>query len=533
MRKYMHVAGLVAASMLIAACEGDDGADGANGANGTDGADGFNSLVALRDIPVGDAVCLGGGLAFDSGLDTNRDGVLDAGEVTSTELLECEATPTIRALHASPDAPAVNIIVNGTEALAGVDFGQGSGFLPVVEENTVEVEAILPGDDAVVIEAPVNLDYSTEATVIAIGKAGDGSLAPLAIVNDSDNPITAGSFRAQVVHAAPDAPAVDVYVTALDADLAGSAPVTGAGTPLAFGENTPQLEVTAGDYQIRVTPAGDPATIVYDSGEISLAAGADLMLVAIENTGPGDNLVQLVALDGTDATTFADTDTPAAVVAAHLSPDAPAVDILADVNSTPEDEAIALTRNVSFPAACVLDAVPAPGDYTINIAANGDNSVVPVSFQLEVEQGSAATAIVSGFLSTGDPMITALPLALDPRSVATETRLRITHGSPSTPAVDLYLVEDGTDITGVDPDFAGVTFGTSTPTLSLGSGIYDAYVTLAGEKSAAIELADLDFTAGGAVLDVIARDPATDGSEGTAPLAFIIDYDTIADCPAP
>ena len=27
------------------------------------------------------------------------------------------------------------------EFLAGVDFGQGSGFVPVLEENTVDVEA--------------------------------------------------------------------------------------------------------------------------------------------------------------------------------------------------------------------------------------------------------------------------------------------------------------------------------------------------------------------------------------------------------
>ena len=520
-------------AVLLAACEGDDGTNGVDGADGADGMDGFNSLLATREIPKGDAVCLGGGLAIDSGLDTNRNDVLDPDEVTATEFLDCEATPTARALHASPDAPAVNVIVNGTEALSGVDFGQGSGFLPVVEENTIEIEAIIPGGNATVLTVPANLDYNTEATVIAIGNVADGSLDALAIVNPADSAITAGSFRAQVVHGSPSAPPVDVYVTAFDADLAGSAPVNGAGTPLAFGEFTPQLEVTAGNYQIRVTPAGDPATVVYDSGDIPLPAGADLMIVAIENTGPGDNLVQLVSLDGTTASPISDTNTPAAAVAAHLSPDAPAVDILADVNATPEDEALKLTSNVSFPAACVLDSVPAPGDYTISVVANADNSVVATSFPLEVEKGSAATAIVSGFLTMGDPMITALPLALDPRSVATETKLRITHASPSTPAVDLYLVEDGTDISAVEPDFAGVTFGGSTPTLSLGSGIYDAYVTLAGDKTPAIELADLDFTVGGAVLDVIARDPATDGTEGSAPLAFIIDYDAVADCPAP
>ena len=112
MRAQLNAAALLSAAIFLAACEGDDGINGTNGADGSDGADGFNSLVATREILPGDAVCLGGGLALDSGLDTNRNDVLDPDEVTSTEFLECEATPTLRALHASPDAPAVDLLAD-------------------------------------------------------------------------------------------------------------------------------------------------------------------------------------------------------------------------------------------------------------------------------------------------------------------------------------------------------------------------------------------------------------------------------------
>ena len=118
LKKQIYVVSMLSAALFLAACEGDNGQDGTNGTNG---ADGLNSLLAFRDIPKGDAGCLGGGLSADSGLDTNRNDILDAGEVTATEIIECEATPTVRALHASPDAPAVNIIVNGATALTGVD----------------------------------------------------------------------------------------------------------------------------------------------------------------------------------------------------------------------------------------------------------------------------------------------------------------------------------------------------------------------------------------------------------------------------
>ena len=526
MNKRIYVASMLSAAMFLAACEGDNGT---NGTNGTDGMDGFNSLIAVRDIAPGDAVCLGGGQAVDSGLDTNRNDILDASEVTATEYTECEGTPTVRTLHASPDAPAVNIWVNGATALMDVDYGVGSGFLPVLEENTIQVEAIIPGGNAIVIDEVVNLDYNTEASIIAVGTVAAGVFA-LPIINPSDSSIQEGYFRAQVVHAAPSAPAVNVYVTAFDADLAGSAPVNGM-APLSFEDFTGQLEVPAGDYQIRITVDGDATlTPAFDSGEISLPAGADLMIVAIENTGPGASPVELVVLDGTAAAPLKDVNTPASVVAVHLSPDAPAVDILADVNATADDEMLPLVRNVPFGAFCDLNSVPAPGDYTISVVANADNSVVATQFPLVVEQSSEVTAIVSGFLASGDPMILPLPQGDDRRSVITETKLRVTHASPSTGLVDIYLVAAGTDIMNVEPAFADVPFGADTTQLSVANAMYDAIVTGADSKTPAIELLGLDFTAGGAVLNVIARDLAAGGLD---PSPMIIDYTSVPVCPAP
>jgi len=220
MNKMTATASVLAAAFLLAGCEGDDGSDGQDG---IDGQDGLNSLVATREIPKGDADCPGGGLALDSGLDTNRNDVLDASEVTATELLECETAPQLRALHASPDAPAVNILVNGTEVLSGVDYTDGSGFLPVTETTTVQVEAIIPGGNAIVIDESLDLEFSTDYTVIAVGDVA-APIGTLLISNPTDERLTPGSFFAQAVHAAPDAPPVDIFVTTPGADLAASAP---------------------------------------------------------------------------------------------------------------------------------------------------------------------------------------------------------------------------------------------------------------------------------------------------------------------
>jgi hypothetical protein len=522
MNRLLLAAPLLATAVFLAGCEGDDGRDGATGV------DGLNSLVATRALPKGDESCPGGGLVFESGLDTNRNNVLDPSEVTNTEFLECATAPRLRALHASPDAPAVNVLVNGAVALENIDYTDGSGFVPVTESTRVQVEAIIPDGNEVVIDETLDLGFSTDYTVIAVGDVA-APIAPLVIANPTGEPITAGSFRAQVVHAAPGAPAVDVFVTAPGADLATSMPINAA--PLAYQQSTDRIQAPAGNYQVRVTLGGNPATVVFDSGQIALPAAADLLVAAVENTGPGATPIQLVVLDGTAATDLLDTNTPASVVAVHASPDAPPVDLLADDQSTAAVEAIQLASNVAFTQSCVIPSVPAPGEYTLSVTASGAPSVVALQFDLGVAQADEAMAIVTGFLGS-TPAIQPLPLPVSGRSVVTEAKLRVTHGSPSTPAVDLYLLADGTNFgdPAVTPAFGDVPFGADTGILSIAPGVYDVYVTPAGDKgTVAINVPNLSL-AGGAVLDVIARDPATNGSEGALPQLIVIDHSSIADC---
>jgi alpha-tubulin suppressor-like RCC1 family protein len=67
-----------------------------NGAAGTNGAAGSMSLVVTASEPPGSS-CTYGGTKITSGLDGNRNGVLDAAEVTST-VYACNAVPALRSL---------------------------------------------------------------------------------------------------------------------------------------------------------------------------------------------------------------------------------------------------------------------------------------------------------------------------------------------------------------------------------------------------------------------------------------------------
>jgi len=443
------------------------------------------------------------------------------------------ATAQLQVVHASADAPGVNVLVNGAvpAGLAGVPFGVASPSLELdAGVIDVAVNALLAdGTEAAVLAADgLQLEANVAYTAIAAGSTA-GLLAGAAGGNELQlflltRPVLADidGVRIQVLHGADGAPEVDVYVSAPDAELAGLTPAT-----FAFGEVLDVGTVPAAEYRIRVTPAGD-TTVVFDSGAVALPDGADLSIVAVNNTGPGASPIALLAAfaDGTvvelrDGGAAA----PAGLTAVHNSADAPVVCVVADDATTADVERVELFAGVPFRGFDYLGEIP-PGSYFVGLevfdAQTGCSGATAVTFAdaVDFEPGAEATGIVAGGLGSGT--LELLALADELRPVATEARVRIVHGSAATPAVDIYVVAAGADITdpAVTPAFSGVEFRGSTGFVSLPPGEYDVFVTLAGNTTPAIA-AEGVVLEGGNVFSAIASDPAIGE---TAPGLIVIDH---------
>jgi len=192
----------------------------------------------------------------------------------------------LRAVHASPDAPNVDVFVDGDRALADVPFGTVSDYLPL-RPGRHEVAITAAGDPGtVVFEGDVNLSPDTDYTVAAIGELSESTFQPLILVDDNSD-VPDGEARVRVVHASPDAPAVDVTVGDGATTLVDDLP---------FGEATDFLGVPAGDYELEVRPAdgGDPVAEIpatFEDGAVYTAFAAGYLTPDDEPTDEGFTLL--------------------------------------------------------------------------------------------------------------------------------------------------------------------------------------------------------------------------------------------------
>lgn len=413
------------------------------------------------------------------------------------------AMTKVQVVHASPDAPKVNLVLDGTEIAASVDYKIATGVAEIMAgEHTAEVDAILPDGSTIepFEDITANLMADTIYSILAVGNLAE--IEPL-ILTRQDSPIAVDRFRAQIVHAAPDAPMVDIYVTEPGADLSQTAALGTA----SFKDSLDPVDVVAGDYQIRITAAGDSSAVVFDSGTVALAAGADLLIAAIENVGPGDQPVNLLVMDANGATEILDVSTPTSVRVVHASADAPAVDVIANDNFESP-----LISNLVFPD-FVGYVDLAAASYNIKVVPTGETTPAVINADLDLMAGTAYNVIALNDLASIEPLV----LTADNRRVGTEAKLRIVHGSTTAAGVDIYLVAPGAGLDGATPVLTNVPFKADTDFLSVAEGSYDVIVTPTGTTDAAIGPATINLSAGG-IYTAIARDNAGGG----APLGLIL-----------
>jgi hypothetical protein len=182
---------------------------------------------------------------------------------------QAEDDARVRVVHASPDAPAVDVYANGSRVLSNVPFKGASDYLNVPAGNySFEVRAAgAAADSSPVLSVSADLQVGTDYTVMAVDRLTQ--IEARLFIDDNSAPAT-GKAHVQVVHASPDAPTVDIGVK--------GGPILVPGLP--FGELKGPLPVEAGTYDLEIRLAGT-STVALPVDGIRLEAGKIYTFTAV------------------------------------------------------------------------------------------------------------------------------------------------------------------------------------------------------------------------------------------------------------
>ncbi|MFN7115788.1 MAG: DUF4397 domain-containing protein [Saprospiraceae bacterium] len=172
---------------------------------------------------------------------------------------EDTAEARVQVIHASPDAPGVDILVDNSKVnSSALVFPNNTAYLDV-EAGTRNIKVNATGTSTSVINGDVTLEANKNYSVFAINRLAN--IEPLILEDDLTTP-AAGKAHVRFIHLSPDAPAVDI-TTNTGSVVFGNR---------AFKSATAFTPLDAGTYNLQVRVAGT-TTVALPLPAITLQAG--------------------------------------------------------------------------------------------------------------------------------------------------------------------------------------------------------------------------------------------------------------------
>ena len=328
------------------------------------------------------------------------------GDVYEIDLSEIEpGNARVRLINFSPDAGEIDLLeTGGDEWFGNVDLGGASDYRDIVP-GTYSADVRGEDDRVLLTVSELPFEETRVYDVVALGQIADDSLelqSLVTMVSPSCGEVlelegASSDACVRLVHAAPDAPPVDIYLN--EAQIAQN---------LEFGTATEYVMVpSGGDRGVRVTATGTPVEeAVIDAGLDFDPGQAYEILV----TGGGDDLEATIT--GTDLRPLAQGQARLRVI--HASPDADAFDVGVEGSEENLFEGIAFRDATDY---IVLDA----GDYPLEVRPGGEDMTVALQSDATLEEGVTYDLIALG--RPDDQTLTLLalmaPVAIQTGDVAT------------------------------------------------------------------------------------------------------------------
>jgi hypothetical protein len=191
----------------------------------------------------------------------------------------------LRFLQASPDAPQVNLLVEGKSVATGLGYMNATGYISL-HSGSQHVQVVPVSGGSPILDTSVNIVSSGNQTLILTGLV---SSAHSLLLTDGGTTATTGDGNVRVVNASSNAGTADVYIVPAGNSIAGIPPTV---ANLVFDTGIGYQLVPTGAYEVIMTTPGTKNAFL-DTGSINLAASANQTVVALDGPSGGVTFTQL------------------------------------------------------------------------------------------------------------------------------------------------------------------------------------------------------------------------------------------------
>jgi hypothetical protein len=183
--------------------------------------------------------------------------------MSSCKKEEVKEYAKIMVTHASPDAPGVDLLVDGAKQnSAELTFPNSTAYIQV-EAGTRNIKVNVAGTSNSVINADISFSKDKNYSIFAVDSVS--IISAIVLEDDLTAPAT-GKAHVRFVHLSPNAPAVDVTVAGTNNIVFGNK---------AFKEYTAFKVLDAGTYdlEVKLADANGAGAVVLPLSGITLTAG--------------------------------------------------------------------------------------------------------------------------------------------------------------------------------------------------------------------------------------------------------------------
>ncbi len=405
---------------------------------------------------------------------------------------------TIRAINAITASPQVGFRIE-EQPLGNIFFREATASQRFDDFSYIfNFEVLFFGDSSFtrVASPTLKVEANKDYTFLLTGDI----TSPTVTVWVADERDWEGSetvFQVRFAHTAATLGDIDVYLAA-----DGIVPAIGEerGT-LSLGEVLPPIDIEAANLVLTVTPAGDPATILFQSGENTYVAQSELIIPFFDSDERDTGLFVARAISsGGTSTPIVDVTALPTVRFIQTAIDLANSDVYDDEMLTSlllSDHAFGdVTNDIQIAAGVTNFTYTTVGDTSAILFESGISAVAGIHFNFVVV-GAQGT-----FVSQS--------LVPNRQSISIFAKVRPYHAARNHNLLDFYVVDAGVPLDEETPVLRLV-YTLPSPTSAYDTGSYDMYVTLPGDKTIVAGPVQIDVVRGDVVevfiFDTV--DPAT------------------------